>query len=48
MKKADWIPALGFALGAIAAWYWGLGPMVVAFCATAAVGWVLVRREEVP
>lgn len=46
MRRLDWLPALGFALGAGAAWYWGLPIAVIAFLAVAAVGWVVTPREE--
>ena len=48
MTRADWLPALGFALGALAAWVWGLSPALIAFCGVACVGWVLVRRDAAP
>ena len=45
MTRRPYVPALGFALGALAAWYWGLSPAVTGFCAVAAVGWLLVPGE---
>lgn len=45
MKTADYLPALGFGLGALAAWYWQLGPLAISFCVVACVGWVLIGRE---
>lgn len=47
MTRADLMPALGFGLGAVAAWYWRLSPALIAFCAVACVGWLLIGRERV-